>query len=409
MPEIRRIRQTEADAVIELWGGPLKERGRRNIAAMLVLAASSHRAACFVAVEAERVVGFVLAELVEDGLLPCQFGRIEELRGRRGGRARARRRPRSSGCTSTTCSWSAPRSHSASPASRCSNRSVSHARRSGSRTTASDVVRARDRGRCGPRAGPCPSGGRSPRCVAGISRSRARGSSSGAGCVPCASGGRLDRTRDWLDVAHYAARRPCSATIQTVSPSITRPTGVRRGWPLFRPVVSRIAIPGTASPALTADLTSGLNSRVLKKVEARRRSTAGRLPRPGDATMPGCSVDCLVTSWATRSPQGSPARCAPSLPSTVWTLARGEDVLDGTRAAGAMVLPHEKRTAVLLVVAVPVHLALSLGWAVVLAVALPRRAEPAWGVVAGLGIAALDLSVIGRRIPAIRALPQGRR
>ena len=78
MPEIRRIRQTEADAVIALWGGPLKERGRRNIAAMLVLAASSHRAACFVAVEAERVVGFVLAELVEDGLLPCQFGRIEE-------------------------------------------------------------------------------------------------------------------------------------------------------------------------------------------------------------------------------------------------------------------------------------------------------------------------------------------
>jgi hypothetical protein len=28
--------------------------------------------------------------------------------------------------------------------------------------------------------------------------------------------------------------------------------------------------------------------------------------------------------------------------------------------------------------------------------------------VAGLGIAALDLGVIGRRIPAIRALPQGR-
>ena len=40
--------------------------------------------------------------------------------------------------------------------------------------------------------------------------------------------------------------------------------------------------------------------------------------------------------------------------------------------------------------------------------ALPHHAEPAWGAVAGLGIAALDLSVIGRRIPAIRALPQGR-
>jgi hypothetical protein len=96
------------------------------------------------------------------------------------------------------------------------------------------------------------------------------------------------------------------------------------------------------------------------------------------------------------------------LPSTAWTLARGGNVLDGTRAAGAMVLPREKRTAVLLVAAVPVHLALSLGWAGVIAVALPRRAEPAFGVVAGLGVAALDLSVIGRRIPAIRALPQGR-
>jgi hypothetical protein len=83
--EIRRIRQTEAEAVTELWdeagrsvpdGGPLKERGRRNIAAMLVLAASSHRAACFVD---DGLSGFVLAELAEDGLLPGQYGRVEEL------------------------------------------------------------------------------------------------------------------------------------------------------------------------------------------------------------------------------------------------------------------------------------------------------------------------------------------
>jgi hypothetical protein len=96
------------------------------------------------------------------------------------------------------------------------------------------------------------------------------------------------------------------------------------------------------------------------------------------------------------------------IPSTAWSLARGDDVLDGARAAGAIVLPGEHRTPALLAAAVPVHLALSLGWAAVLAAALPRRAEPAWGVVAGLGIAALDLGVIGRRIPAIRALPQGR-
>jgi hypothetical protein len=96
------------------------------------------------------------------------------------------------------------------------------------------------------------------------------------------------------------------------------------------------------------------------------------------------------------------------LPSTAFALARGEDVLDGARAAGAMLLPGERRTGVLLAAAVPVHLVLSLGWAAVLAAIVPRRAEPAWGVLGGLAIAALDLGVIGRRIGAIRALPQGR-
>ena len=97
-----------------------------------------------------------------------------------------------------------------------------------------------------------------------------------------------------------------------------------------------------------------------------------------------------------------------SIPSTMVTLLRGEDLLDGARAAGAIVLPREQRTGVLLAAAAPVHLALSLGWAAVLGAVLPRRAEPAWGLVAGAAIAALDLSVIGRRIPAISALPQGR-
>jgi hypothetical protein len=96
------------------------------------------------------------------------------------------------------------------------------------------------------------------------------------------------------------------------------------------------------------------------------------------------------------------------IPSTAWSLARGDDVLAGAGAAGAILLPGERRTPVLLAAAVPVHLALSFGWAAVLAAVLPRRAEPLWGIVAGAGIAALDLAVIGRRIPAIRALPQGR-
>jgi hypothetical protein len=101
------------------------------------------------------------------------------------------------------------------------------------------------------------------------------------------------------------------------------------------------------------------------------------------------------------------AACS-AIPSTVWSLVRGEDVLDGARAAGAMVLPNERRTAVLVAIAAPVHLAISLGWAAVMAAALPRGREPARGVVGGMAIATLDLAVIGRRIPSIAALPQGR-
>jgi hypothetical protein len=39
---------------------------------------------------------------------------------------------------------------------------------------------------------------------------------------------------------------------------------------------------------------------------------------------------------------------------------------------------------------------------------LPRGREVAGGLVGGLAIAALDLGVIGRRLPAIRTLPQPR-
>jgi hypothetical protein len=57
---------------------------------------------------------------------------------------------------------------------------------------------------------------------------------------------------------------------------------------------------------------------------------------------------------------------------------------------------------------VPVHLALSVGWAAVLAAAVPRGQELPGGALGGLAIAALDLELIGRRFPRIRALPQGR-
>jgi hypothetical protein len=101
------------------------------------------------------------------------------------------------------------------------------------------------------------------------------------------------------------------------------------------------------------------------------------------------------------------AACS-AIPSTVWSLVRGDDVTEGGRALGAVLLPHERRTAVLVAAAAPAHLAISMGWAAVLTAVLPRRRAPVWGVAGGLGIAALDLGVIARRLPTIRALPQGR-
>jgi hypothetical protein len=93
-------------------------------------------------------------------------------------------------------------------------------------------------------------------------------------------------------------------------------------------------------------------------------------------------------------------------PSTVLALVRGDDLLAGARAAGTLLLPRERRTARLLVAATAVHLGISFGWAFVLAATLPRGREVPAGAGAGLAIAALDLGVIGRRLPAIRALPQ---
>jgi hypothetical protein len=105
---------------------------------------------------------------------------------------------------------------------------------------------------------------------------------------------------------------------------------------------------------------------------------------------------------------GLAASVLSGVPSTLWTLIRRGDVLEGGRAIGLVLLPNERRTVVLLAAGAPVHLALSVGWAYVLAAVLPARAEPLYGAAGGLAIAALDLAVLGRFFPPIEALPQGR-
>src|SRR5688500_10369088 len=90
-------------------------------------------------------------------------------------------------------------------------------------------------------------------------------------------------------------------------------------------------------------------------------------------------------------------------PSTLHALATGRDPLEASLAAGSMLLPHETRPARLLVAAAAVHVALSLGWAVVLERAQVRGATR--GALAGLTIAALDLAAGRALFPRIRRLP----
>lgn len=103
---------------------------------------------------------------------------------------------------------------------------------------------------------------------------------------------------------------------------------------------------------------------------------------------------------------GAVAAVVSGVPSSAWALATGRSLTEGALAAGSLLLPREQRPAVLVAAAVPVHLTLSIGWALVMTAILPRRRPVAWATLAGLGIAALDLGVIGRRLPRIRALPQ---
>ena len=101
---------------------------------------------------------------------------------------------------------------------------------------------------------------------------------------------------------------------------------------------------------------------------------------------------------------GAAAAVLSGVPSTLSAILDGTNPLEASLAAGTLLLPDERRPSRLLPAALAAHGALSLGWALVLAAALPRRRTLAWSVLAGLAIAALDLGVVGRRFPRISAL-----
>lgn len=95
------------------------------------------------------------------------------------------------------------------------------------------------------------------------------------------------------------------------------------------------------------------------------------------------------------------------VPSTLHALVTGRDPLAATLAAGALVLPRERRPLPLVVVAVPVHFAISLWWAFLLSRVLRGRASVVRGALGGVVIAAVDLRLPGRRFAPVRRLALG--
>lgn len=104
---------------------------------------------------------------------------------------------------------------------------------------------------------------------------------------------------------------------------------------------------------------------------------------------------------------GAAAGVLSGVPSTTWALLTGQDLLGAARAAGSLAPGRREASGVLSGLAV--HAVVSAFWTAVLAVVLPRRGRvrgAAAGAGAGLAIAAVDLGLMGRRYPAVRALRQ---
>jgi hypothetical protein len=102
---------------------------------------------------------------------------------------------------------------------------------------------------------------------------------------------------------------------------------------------------------------------------------------------------------------GAVAAVLSGAPSTVHALATGRSPFDAVQAAGTLVIADDAPPSARAAAGVAAHGAISLGWGVVLAAVLPRRRTVVWGALAGLVVAGLDLGVLGRRWPRIRALP----
>jgi hypothetical protein len=102
---------------------------------------------------------------------------------------------------------------------------------------------------------------------------------------------------------------------------------------------------------------------------------------------------------------GSIAALTSGAPSTLWALSMDRDVLEATRAAGAMLIPAHSSTAELIVAAAVVHLSISFFWAALLTHMVPRINALLISVIAAAAIAVLDLRIIGPLFPEVHELP----
>lgn len=99
------------------------------------------------------------------------------------------------------------------------------------------------------------------------------------------------------------------------------------------------------------------------------------------------------------------------VPSTLIALRNGEDVLASTEAVGAVLIRNPRRGWARVAVGGVAHVLISLFWARILERVLRNKPNSAEAVTAGAAcgaaIALVDLGVIARFLPPIRALPGG--
>ena len=109
--------------------------------------------------------------------------------------------------------------------------------------------------------------------------------------------------------------------------------------------------------------------------------------------------------WEDAVIAGGCAALLSGVPSTVHAWWTGGDLLQATRAAGAMLIPASSSDAALFAAATLVHGAVSMFWAIVLAWLLPPRHLVLGSLLALAAIAILDLRIIGPLFPEVYALP----